>query len=1180
MPKASSTIQFQGSIDKDSAGPYNKNFTHLQNVRFVNEGTDWVLQNIKGNELVASGSGIVLKAINDPLNENKFYYFVKSQLNASSSYTGTTNLPFNDYIAEYDSTTKQSTILLQSHLLNFNISSSIHSDIVGGDLLFWTDGKDEPRRVSISNLKQANYKQITGETLSVMQSVPLTAPAVNLGSNNDNIINSLVGYGWQFAYRYISLDNELSPLSSYTDIQIVPQTLDTHNIANRNAFQNNQFDITIPIRDNIKELQLLYRRNNSGQWYIGQIANTFIGTTHKFIFTNNEVPELVPTSDTAKLEDSVPQVAKTQEVIKSDDGQRIVYGNIKEGYGNTNINVVLTPISHSTSTLAFDSTISNQAVTTLDTEAEFKTFLTTNNFTDITQGSFTVTATGVTDNGVLQTGADETRLLGRFSRLNVSINLNVNTTPKSLYDSILAEQILYQYKGNDQSGLPFIVTADNNIFGNFDENPTNQNIIRLTGFDINLKLETSNEFTEIYKLGAQHLFGIQYFDKSGRSFPVQINSSSQVYNPYFGESGRKGTHSLTTFNYEIKHSPPSGAMNWRWMYGGNSSVNSHQILRIKSINTSNKRIYIEIPNTISTPGIRSVIDPNSPNNAATTIDDFRFRKWFNASSNLHANQYFDYGIINTDTDGTGTYIVTSDVTNFGINDLIQVYNPETNQSEEGLYWEVTPLNRIVNGLHVGSTRTQTSTLSATGAISTGGDTWLRFRPYTNVNSSNAVLIEDLGFSDYYRDNQHYSIGRYNIPIKSIEGKWFPNRMRFSDSITTRNENGRLTNYYNGLTNFPEIQVYETDPLGGGINSLNSRESQLIIFQEDQIARAPIQRELIENIDGTSNLAVSSLILGKAMPYQGIYGCQSPESIVRYMNHFYFTDNKRGEVLKLQGNGITTIGDKGLNQYFKSKLNGKVISAFDWLNNEYIMNYGSQYLIEDGIINLVPLYTITNDFTAGGIAPIIRDGQIVKLNSKYYIRTASGSGVDNTPPGNNYTELPTTSKQYTKTNNGVTLAYNENLPYQGTTGGAWSTFYDLYHDFMVGSNTDTLVSFNKDGIWLHNTGSTYNTFHSGSYSSSIESIINDNYPVIKYPANTKIVGTTPTNVKYQVKTDIVNMVSSNFKDKQKIHYAPVNRILGTSKKLYGPVIDQKYDWDTTSSIQVEMIDTSYNFEERR
>ncbi len=112
-----------------------------------------------------------------------------------------------------------------------------------------------------------------------------------------------------------------------------------------------------------------------------------------------------------------------------------------------------------------------------------------------------------------------------------------------------------------------------------------------------------------------------------------------------------------------------------------------------------------------------------------------------------------------------------------------------------------------------------------------------------------------------------------------------------------------------------------DPAEGSIQKFHAEDTNLIILQENQINRAPINKDVIYNAEGGGTLTASNSVVGTISAYSGEYGIsRNPESFAVYGYQKYFTDKDRNVVLRLSRDGLTEISENGMVDYFRDQLN--------------------------------------------------------------------------------------------------------------------------------------------------------------------------------------------------------------------------------------------------------------------
>ena len=82
-----------------------------------------------------------------------------------------------------------------------------------------------------------------------------------------------------------------------------------------------------------------------------------------------------------------------------------------------------------------------------------------------------------------------------------------------------------------------------------------------------------------------------------------------------------------------------------------------------------------------------------------------------------------------------------------------------------------------------------------------------------------------------------------------------------------------------------------DPANGSIQRLYAEDTNLVIFQENKISRALVNKDAIYAAEGGGTVTASNLTIGVIQPFPGRYGIsKNPESFAAYGYDKYFTDN--------------------------------------------------------------------------------------------------------------------------------------------------------------------------------------------------------------------------------------------------------------------------------------------------
>ena len=162
----------------------------------------------------------------------------------------------------------------------------------------------------------------------------------------------------------------------------------------------------------------------------------------------------------------------------------------------------------------------------------------------------------------------------------------------------------------------------------------------------------------------------------------------------------------------------------------------------------------------------------------------------------------------------------------------------------------------------------------------------------------------------------------------------------------------LFNSRTGVNNTNQFSVGKditrsADPANGSIQKLYAEDTNLIIFQEDKVSRALIDKDAIYSAEGNATVTSSQEIIGQIVAYAGEYGISTnPESFAVYGYRKYFVDRKRNAILRLSRDGMTEISAYGMNDYFRDLLSvldssGKIIGGWDMHTNNYVISIQNQ-----------------------------------------------------------------------------------------------------------------------------------------------------------------------------------------------------------------------------------------------
>jgi len=264
-------------------------------------------------------------------------------------------------------------------------------------------------------------------------------------------------------------------------------------------------------------------------------------------------------------------------------------------------------------------------------------------------------------------------------------------------------------------------------------------------------------------------------------------------------------------------------------------------------------------------------------------------------------------------------------------------------------------------------------------------------PFANVPSD---YVSNTTY-DWYIEEARIR-GGYNNTIVDLGVKAYLDELeplqqdRFNTLIYSGVFNSRT-----GINNTNQFSVGKditrsTDPANGRIMKLYAEDTNLIIFQQNKVSRALIDKDAIYSAEGNASITSTPLVIGQIVAYAGEYGISNdPFSFAVHGYRKYFTDKSRGSVLRLSADGITEISSYGMHDFFRDELAKCDIIRGGWdaHSKNYVLNLknGNSYktiTFDEGVLGWTSFFDYNPDF-------------ITSLKNNFYtlkITANAGQGV--------------------------------------------------------------------------------------------------------------------------------------------------------------------------------------------
>jgi hypothetical protein len=343
---------------------------------------------------------------------------------------------------------------------------------------------------------------------------------------------------------------------------------------------------------------------------------------------------------------------------------------------------------------------------------------------------------------------------------------------------------------------------------------------------------------------------------------------------------------------------------------------------------------------------------------------------------------------------------------------------------------------------------------------------------------------------------------------------------------------------NNLNQFIQAEKITKDlmPSYGSVQKLYARDKDLITLCEDKIIRVYVDKDILYNADGNTQLLATNRVLGTAEPFRGNFGIsKNPESFAAESFRAYFTDKQRGAVIRLSMDGLTPISDAGMHDYFRDNLPNsiKLLGSYDAHKKNYnltmsvigqergsggfvtqtsrnwVTGGGQQFYTtyidlndSTGVEVDMSVVLVTGSNTAGQLATMSPYSLSIPVDVLTISSISIGGGGAGTDRINLSGTLAGINGSFTlgalsgfdvafEKSNTATITYNE-------MSKGWTSFKSFIPEFAL-SSVNQYYTINNGELWKHHqetTPETRNTFYNTFIESSVTPILNMQPAVVK------------------------------------------------------------------------------------
>tara|TARA_B100000902_G_scaffold108276_3_gene110018 strand:- start:13251 stop:17765 length:4515 start_codon:yes stop_codon:yes gene_type:complete len=237
----------------------------------------------------------------------------------------------------------------------------------------------------------------------------------------------------------------------------------------------------------------------------------------------------------------------------------------------------------------------------------------------------------------------------------------------------------------------------------------------------------------------------------------------------------------------------------------------------------------------------------------------------------------------------------------------------------------------------------------------------------NTGFSNCITFGNGVESYKIRDSITGKEINFGNRVSTTSAQIYKRAHRFADltysGVFNDESNVNKLNEFNlGLLNFKNLE-----DLYGPIQRLHSRRTDILTFQEDKISYVLQGKDILTDAGGGGALTSVPEVLGKQVARSEEYGISNnPESFATFGPDKYFTDTKRGAVLRLRGGdagaeSLTVISEAGMRSWFRDffidTIGNQKLGGYDPYMNEYVLATNGEQVVS--FTNCLPCGTTEN-----------------------------------------------------------------------------------------------------------------------------------------------------------------------------------------------------------------------------
>ena len=875
-------------------------------------------------------------------------------------------------------------------VLNFNPQYLITGVDIIDDLLIWTDNYNQPRKINVNRQYPVPFlgsDVITEADIALIVAPPVEAPTVLLATayGFENYIDTRFVC---FAYRYKYKDGEYSALSQFSDAAFIPSSFELSEETFTNAGMQSVFnaaDVSINTGSaNVVGIDLCFKLNDSNVINVIEKFDKFEQGWADFDdvtvrFSSNKIYTTLPESELLRVYDNVPRMAKAQTIM----GNRLMYGNYVDGYDITDSNSQPILIDYTTEPVSVPvpQDLVGDTVTNVLLEPYFETPILNPDSVlaldfsnvQIQKGDVLTMVFDFTISSTKTVGTSVTLLPTKFENLRLSIAADANyATAYDFWNSSYFQNVIGTALNIQPADSVCVGETWTDLFvcafpTPIDTAPSPSGVWEKNAYGVQA------EGTPIYSesTAGSDVISIQFpavkFVRSKDTFPytryiVQYYDISSVSVQYMkADSFNESLHSNRSYEVGIVYMDSFGRnttaliceTNSSFFNAGTSSLRNYIRTTINSVAPSwaSRYKFVIKPSK----GGYNIIYSKEFYTTPALAGDYWFRL---EGQNQLIPQVGSKLIVKADTNSALSSLVEVDVldlqsqpdgfitgapaglymlisaSNFAVNGTANdfvVFETEPEEINDSIYYEGSQSFQIINGYHYGNVQNQSALQPAivdlnffncycfsNGVESYKVNDGITARSIVIGNRFSAVADED------YQETRRFA------------------SITYSGVFRQQSNVNKLNEFNLALANYKDIEQ-----IFGSIQKMFGRQTDVLVLQEDKISYVLAGKNLLSDAAAGGSITSVPEVLGTQIARLEDYGISlNPESFASFGYEKYFTDAKRGAVIKLTGSSysndqLEVISEYGMGSWFRDRFiqttDKQKLGAYDPFMDQYVLS---------------------------------------------------------------------------------------------------------------------------------------------------------------------------------------------------------------------------------------------------